>query len=128
MVGSRGAGLLALGVGVQIIADTLAALLVAQAVQGLGAGLARPGFSGGASVAVRPEEQGAAAGLVVAANGAGFVFSPLIGGVVYETVGMNAPLIIMLALLIAMMIFAVRSRRLRNAVALDPEPSEPTTP
>lgn len=123
-----GAGLLALGVGVQIIADTLAALLVAQAVQGLGAGLARPGFSGGASVAVRPEEQGAAAGLVVAANGAGFVFSPLIGGVVYETVGMNAPLIIMLALLIAMMIFAVRSRRLRNAVALDPEPSEPTTP
>ncbi|MGD9816234.1 MAG: MFS transporter [Hyphomonadaceae bacterium] len=132
-LGSRGlmawgAGLMALGVGVQIIADTLAALLVAQAVQGLGAGLARPGFSGGASVAVRPEEQGAAAGLVVAANGAGFVFSPLIGGVVYETVGMNAPLIIMLALLIAMMIFAVRSRRLRNAVALDPEPSEPTTP
>lgn len=123
-----GAGLLALGVGVQIIADTLAALLVAQAVQGLGAGLARPGFSGGASVAVRPEEQGAAAGLVVAANGAGFVFSPLIGGVVYETVGMNAPLVIMLALLIAMMIFAVRSRRLRNALALDPEPSEPTTP
>ena len=62
-------------------ADTLAALLVAQAVQGLGAGLARPGFTGGASVAVRPEEQGAAAGLVVATNGAGFVFSPLIGGV-----------------------------------------------
>jgi len=132
-LGSRGlmawgAGLLALGVGVQIIADTLAALLVAQAVQGLGAGLARPGFTGGASVAVRPEEQGAAAGLVVAANGAGFVFSPLIGGVVYETVGMNAPLIIMLALLIAMMIFALRSRRLRHAVAIDPEPSEPTTP
>ena len=72
-----GAGLLALGVGVQIISDTLAALLVAQAVQGLGAGLARPGFAGGASVAVRPEEQGSAAGLVVAANGAGFVFSPL---------------------------------------------------
>jgi MFS family permease len=124
-----GAGLLALGVGVQIISETLAALLVAQAIQGLGAGLARPGFAGGASVAVQPEEQGNAAGLVVAANGAGFVFSPLIGGVVYETVGMNAPLIIMLVLLVAMMIFALRSRRLRNAVsAEEPPPTEPTTP
>ena len=123
-----GAGLLALGVGVQIIADTLAALLVAQAVQGLGFGLARPGFTGGASVAVSPEEQGSAAGLVVAANGAGFVFSPLIGGVVYETVGMNAPLIITLTLLLAMLVFALRSRRLRNATIIEPPPTEPTTP
>jgi len=132
-LGSRGlmawgAGLLALGVGVQIIADTLAALLVSQAVQGLGAGLARPGFTGGASVAVKPEEQGSAAGLVVAANGAGFVFSPVIGGVIYETVGMNAPLIIMVALLTAMMVFALRSRRLRAAPETEPPPSEPTTP
>ncbi len=123
-----GSGLLALGVGVQIISDSLAALLVAQAVQGLGFGLARPGFTGGASVAVDPEEQGSAAGLVVAANGAGFVFSPLIGGVVYENVGMNAPLIIMLVLLVAMLAFALRSRRLRNAITDEPPPSEPTTP
>lgn len=121
-----GAGLLAVGVGVQIIAGSLAALLVSQAIQGLGAGLARPGFTGGASVAVRPEEQGSAAGLVVAANGAGFVFSPLIGGVVYETVGMNAPLIIMLVLLIAMMVFALRSSRLRNAILIEPPPTDPT--
>lgn len=123
-----GAGLLAIGVGVQIIADTLAALLVAQAVQGLGFGLARPGFTGGASVAVDPEEQGSAAGLVVATNGAGFVFSPLIGGVLYETVDMNAPLIITVALLGAMFAFTLMSRRLRNAVAIEPQPSEPTTP
>jgi MFS family permease len=123
-----GAGLLALGVGVQIISESLAALLVAQAVQGLGAGLARPGFAGGSSVAVRPEEQGSAAGLVVAANGAGFVFSPLIGGVVYETVGMNAPLIIMLVVLVGMMIFALRSRRLRDAVTADAPPTEPMPP
>jgi MFS family permease len=132
-LGSRGlmawgAGLLALGVGVQIISDTLAALLVAQAVQGLGAGLARPGFAGGASVAVDPHEQGSAAGLVVAANGAGFVFSPLIGGVVYETVGMNAPLIIIMVLLVAMLTFALRSRRLQNSVTAEPPPPEPTPP
>jgi MFS family permease len=117
-----GAGLLAAGVLIQIFSPSLGALLVAQAVQGLGAGLARPGFTGGASIAVRPEEQGAAAGLVVASNGAGFIFSPLIGGVMYEHVGMNAPLYITVALLIAMIVFAARSRRLRGIVESPGEP------
>jgi MFS family permease len=123
-----GAGLLALGVGIQIIAPSLGALLVAQAVQGLGAGLARPGFTGGASVAVKPHEQGAAAGLVVATNGAGFVFSPLIGGVAYERFGMNVPLLIAVALLLAMTAFALMSRRLRNVIVDGPSPTDPTNP
>ncbi len=123
-----GAGLLGLGVLIQILAPSLGALMVAQAVQGLGAGLARPGFTGGASVAVRPDEQGAAAGLVVAANGAGFVFSPLLGGVVYERLGINVPLYITLALLAAMLAFALLSRRLRDAVAMETPPPDPTTP
>lgn len=123
-----GAGLLGLGVTIQIIAPSLGALLVSQAIQGLGAGLARPGFTGGASVAVKPEEQGAAAGLVVATNGAGFVFSPLVGGVVYERVHMDAPLLIALAVLVAMTVFALISRRLRHAQLDGAPPSEPTQP
>lgn len=123
-----GAGLSAFGMAIQILAPSLGALLVSQAVQGLGAGLARPGFAGGASVAVRPEEQGAAAGLVVAMNGAGFVFSPLLGGMVYERVGMNAPLVICVAILLAMLAFTLVSRRLRHVIAAEPPPSEPTTP
>jgi MFS family permease len=123
-----GAGLLAVGVGIQIVAPSLGALLVAQAVQGLGAGLARPGFTGGASVAVRPHEQGAAAGLVVATNGAGFVFSPLIGGVAYERFGMNVPLLIAVGLLIGMTVFALVSRRLRNVIVDGPQPTDPTNP
>jgi MFS family permease len=123
-----GAGLLALGVGIQIIAPSLGALLVAQAVQGLGAGLARPGFTGGASVAVQPHEQGAAAGLVVATNGAGFVFSPLIGGVAYERFGMNVPLLIAVGILIGMTVFALMSRRLRNIIVDGPQPTDPTNP
>ncbi|HRP12126.1 MAG TPA: MFS transporter [Terricaulis sp.] len=79
MLMAWGAGLLGLGVLIQIFAPSLGALLVSQAVQGLGAGLARPGFTGGASIAVQPHEQGAAAGLVVSVNGAGFVFSPVRG-------------------------------------------------
>lgn len=123
-----GAGLLALGVSIQIAAPSLGALLVSQAVQGLGAGLARPGFTGGASVAVKPHEQGAAAGLVVATNGAGFVFSPLIGGVAYERLGMNVPLFITVALLLAMLTFALMSRRLRNVIVDGPSPTDPTSP
>lgn len=123
-----GAGLLALGVGMQILAPSLGALLVAQAVQGLGAGLARPGFTGGASVAVKPHEQGAAAGLVVATNGAGFVFSPLIGGVAYERFGMNVPLLITVGVLAAMTAFALMSRRLRNVIVDGPQPTDPTNP
>ena len=125
---ASGAGMLAFGLVIQILAPSLGALLVSQAVQGLGAGLARPGFTGGASVAVQPHEQGAAAGLVVATNGAGFVFSPLVGGVVYERVGMNAPLLVALVLLVTMTVFALTSRRLRNTVLDAAPPSEPTTP
>jgi MFS family permease len=120
---SLGAAILGAGVAVQIAAPSLGVLLVSQSLQGLGAGLARPGFTGGASVAVRPEEQGAAAGLVVACNGAGFIFSPLLGGVVYERLGIDAPLVITFALLVAMFVFALRSRRLRDSFAA--APSEP---
>ncbi|MBL8530720.1 MAG: MFS transporter [Hyphomonadaceae bacterium] len=122
-----GSAVLAVGVAVQIIAPSLGALLVAQALQGLGFGLARPGFTGGASVAVQPHEQGAAAGLVVAVNGAGFVFSPLIGGVLYERVTMDAPLYIVIVLLAAMGAFAWRSRRLRHAAPIETPPHDPST-
>jgi len=122
-----GAGISCAAVVLQIFAPNLEVLLASQALLGLGAGLARPGFTGGASVAVEPHEQGAAAGLVVAVNGAGFIFSPLVGGVVYEHFGMNAPLAIVAAVLTFMATFAIVSRRLRDVVTapppVDPPPS-----
>jgi MFS family permease len=120
-----GAAIFALGMLVQVFAPNLEALMLAQALQGLGGGLARSGFTGGASVAVQPHEQGAAAGLVVAINGAGFIFSPVLGGVAYERLGITAPLIITIALLMAMAAFALMSRRLRDAVVAAPA-AEPT--
>lgn len=122
-----GAAISGASVTLQIFAPNLEVLLASQALLGLGGGLARPGFTGGASVAVEPHEQGAAAGLVVAVNGAGFIFSPLVGGVVYEHFGMNAPLVITTAVLAFMCAFAVVSRRLRDAVMVV-APSEPTQP
>ncbi len=121
-----GSALLGAGVALQIASPNLATLMASQALQGLGGGLARPGFTGGASVAVEPHEQGAAAGLVVAVNGAGFIFSPVIGGVVYEHLGMNVPLVITVGLLAAMFVFALMSRRLRDAAVFEAPPNEPT--
>lgn len=109
-----GATIMALAVLVQIWADSLNLLLVSQMLLGVGGGLARPGFSGGASLSVRQEEQGGLAGLVVAINGAGFVFSPLTGVTLYEIAGVHAPLWLAVALLIAMSLFALLSRRLRS--------------
>jgi MFS family permease len=115
-----GGAILTCGVILQIFAPSLGALLVSQAVQGLGAGLARPGFTGGASLAVEPEEQGAAAGMVATMQGAGFIFSPILGAVAYEHLGMTAPLCIALVLLAAMLGFALLSRRLRAAITEAP--------
>ena len=90
---------------------------------GVGGGLARPGFSGGASLSVRQEEQGGLAGLVVAINGAGFVFSPLTGVTLYEMAGLHAPLWLALGVLVSMSLFALLSRRLRSTGGVSSSPS-----
>lgn len=121
-----GAALIAAGVALQMVAPTLGALLVAQVVQGLGFGLARPGFTGGASIAARADEQGPVAGLIVATNGAGFMFSPMAGGVAYQVWSMNAPLYIALVLLALMLAFALMSRRLRAGARIETMTIDPS--
>jgi MFS family permease len=114
-----GAGLIALGVVVQAFATNQELLVAARIVQGFGFGLASAGYSGGASLSVRPDEQGPLAGVVVGTNGAGFIFAPLFGGWLYENVNMLAPLILMALIAIAMMIFARVSRRLKPFTGAD---------
>ncbi|MDX2234129.1 MAG: MFS transporter [Hyphomonadaceae bacterium] len=113
-----GAAIIALGVLAQIAAGSLNMLLLAQLLQGIGFGLARPGFSSGASLAVKPEEQGNLAGLVTAVAGAGFVISPLAGGTLYDVAGIHAPLWLAVAILLTMGFFAVISRRIRSSVGV----------
>ncbi|MDZ4776485.1 MAG: MFS transporter [Alphaproteobacteria bacterium] len=118
-----GAIVIACGVLLQISATTLNFLLVAQFMQGVGFGLARPGFSGGASLSVKPEEQGGLAGLTVAVSGAGFVISPLAGVTLYEFAGMHAPLWLAVGILVSMALFALISRRLRSTGGVSSSPS-----
>ncbi len=74
-----------------VVAFTMLALLesqlwltLAMMIQGLGMGLAGPGFTAGASLAVTPEEQGAVAGVAGSCGPLGFTLGPLLGGVMYH--------------------------------------------
>lgn len=93
--------------------------LLAQGLVGAGFGLARAGFTGGASLAVGQEAQGGVAGLVVAVNGAGFVVSPFFGLWLYEAWRPEAPFAVCALIALAMAAFSVlaigRSRRLDGA-------------
>ncbi|MET0252292.1 MAG: MFS transporter [Novosphingobium sp.] len=71
-----GMALAALGtLGVALGTD-IHGIAVGFGVASLGFGLFRPGFTSGASLAVSRAEQGQAAGIVAAANGAGYVIAP----------------------------------------------------
>ncbi|GGI90974.1 multidrug resistance protein [Polymorphobacter multimanifer] len=61
------------------MAPSFHALVVAFAFATLGYGLARPGFTAGASLAVGRAEQGGAAGVITAVNGACYIAGPAIG-------------------------------------------------
>jgi MFS family permease len=62
-----------------LVAQDFSSVVLALILSGLGFGMARPGFTSGASLAVAPHEQGAVAGLLNAAGAAGFIFGPLVG-------------------------------------------------
>ncbi|MBL8549354.1 MAG: MFS transporter [Hyphomonadaceae bacterium] len=96
-----GVGLLVVGLGVQAAAFDLTWLVACCVVQGVGFGLARAGFAGGA-MGVTGDDRGAASGLIVSANGAGFIFSPITGGMAYDFIHPLAPLAICGVVLAAM--------------------------
>lgn len=88
-------------------------LVVALALSGLGFGMARPGFTSGASLSVAPHEQGAVAGIIGGASAMGFIAGPLIG-YMYEW-SPYVPYTFMGALMIALFLFMWLSPTLRNA-------------
>ena len=97
---------LLLGALLLVPAQDYATLILAQFCIGIGQGLTRPGFSSGASLAVSPQLQGNVAGLVISANGAGYIVTPLFGLFLYEFVSPTLPFWICVVLLIAMAVFA----------------------
>jgi MFS family permease len=88
-------------------------LVVALALSGLGFGMARPGFTSGASLSVAPHEQGAVAGIIGGASAMGFIAGPLIG-YMYEW-SPYVPYLFMSGLMLALFVFMWLSPTLRNA-------------
>ena len=74
-----GMGLAALGIVPVAIGTDLHTIAVGFAMASMGFGLFRPGFTSGASLAVSRGEQGQAAGIIAAANGAAYIAAPAIG-------------------------------------------------
>ncbi|MBA2466116.1 MAG: MFS transporter [Sphingomonas sp.] len=66
-----------------MFASDLYGITIGFALASTGFGLTRPGFTGGASLAVPLAEQGGVAGVITAANGISFVAAPAIGMALY---------------------------------------------
>lgn len=103
-----GAVIAAIGLAGAIVARDLYGITLSFALASLGFGFTRPGFTGGASLAVPLAEQGGVAGLITAANGISWVAAPALGMALY-LVNPNLPFGLSSALLIALAIWA-RSR------------------
>ena len=65
------------------LAEGVYAITLGFALASLGFGFFRPGFTSGASLSVRPEEQNEVAGMVTSVNGVGFIAAPALGVAVY---------------------------------------------
>jgi len=73
----------ATGLLVTMSASDLYGIVLGFGITSLGFGFTRPGFTGGASLAVPLAEQGSVAGVVTAANGSAYVLAPGIGMLLY---------------------------------------------
>jgi MFS family permease len=79
-----GSVIAAAGFGVMAVAYDLYALVLGFALASLGFGFTRPGFTGGASLAVSLGEQGGIAGVITAANGISYVAAPTATMLLYK--------------------------------------------
>lgn len=122
-----GTTITALGTALTVAGSDFGMLASAQVLVGLGFGLARPGFTGGASLAVGQDEQGSVAGLVVAANGAGFIVAPIFGAGTYALFGPQVPFALCTAVLAILAIYCAMSKTI-NGKPLDESPADQPSP
>lgn len=110
-----GAGLTLAGQVELIISGGYASIVLGFLLNSLGFGLARSGFTGGASLAVTRHEQGRAAGVTAATAGLGFLIAPITGLWLYQAVGPTAPFFLNIALSLAALAIALVHPRVRVA-------------
>jgi len=104
---SWGALIAAVGCAGALIATNLYGITLSFAIASLGFGFTRPGFTGGASLAVPLAQQGGVAGVITSANGISWVAAPALGMALY-LVDPNLPFAISAGLLLALAAWANR--------------------
>lgn len=90
-----------------MLAGDLYGITIGFALASTGFGLTRPGFTGGASLAVPLPEQGGVAGVITSANGISFVAAPALGMALYA-IDPRIPFAVSAALLLGL---AIHGRR-----------------
>lgn len=105
----------ALGMVVTMLAANLYGLVLGFGLASLGFGFVRPGFTGGASLAVPLSEQGGVAGVVTSANGISYVAAPGIGMALYA-INPNWPFAVCAVLLVGLVLWG------RRRLAATPQP------
>ncbi len=122
---SLGAFLTVGGFALMIAAPNYAGIVTAYLLISFAFGLSRSGFTGGASIAVEPEEQGRAAGLTTATAGLGFILGPVGGLFMYNQLGHVVPYYVAAVLSLVALALAwlhPQIRRVQNFVEIKPEP------
>ena len=89
--------------------DAFGPIVFGLVLSGFGAGMAIPGFTAAGSLAVGPDEQGAAAGLTNSASASGFIVAPIVGFSLYE-VSPQAPFFMTASLAALLGLFALTNR------------------
>lgn len=123
------AGPIIVAIGHAIIASSamIGPLIFGMLLAGLGAGMLGPGFIGGASLAVRSDEQGSAAGLSNAAGASGFIFAPILGQFFYA-MSPNALFIATATIAAACAVYAFVEKDLARPLPKPAAPAEPDFP
>ncbi|MEZ5892439.1 MAG: MFS transporter [Parvularculaceae bacterium] len=98
-----------------LMSDHLWPVVIGMIASGFGSGMAFPASTAAASLAVKPEEQGAAIGLASAASASGFIVTPAIAFSLYARAP-QAPFVLTVVLAAAILVFAWRSRAIGAAV------------
>jgi MFS family permease len=86
------------------LAGSMYGITLGFAVSSAGFGLFRPGFTSGASLAVRPDEQNAVAGMVTSVNGVAYIAAPAVGVLLYG-LWMPLPFLAVAALLLMLAVW-----------------------
>jgi len=105
---TTGALIAAVGLIGTMLAQNLYGITLAFALSSLGFGFTRPGFTGGASLAVPLAEQGAVAGVITAANGISYVAAPGVGMALYM-LHPDLPFALCALLLLGLAVWAART-------------------